>query len=213
MSALSKRQIRVSTNLQIIDYQFADWYENALLVLACEGLPERYVFAAHNIREILKKLPVLLPNEEIGKWDSSQLHGELNNYLFQPWKQIPNSHGFNPADVIDKPTSKYLRKSREFFTWYESSRHDHANAIFGMIRNLRNKTGNLVEQDLPDTEAAWSKLLKYFTKTCHHGSELDPLDFDENLNEFEELVLGPNYSEQLDLKQELVELVRRLEND
>lgn len=172
------------------DESLAMMYYGALLVLNQEENPERYVLAAHNLRELSEKLPRKI-NAPIGK-KIAPLNDKVIP-LIQAWENAISKCDYdkvkNTFNKIDNNVAKFFGKMSEFFEWFHLERGSRRQQVKKTLTSLDPLKLSLPEpiQDLRTDK--WQKYYDIFTKVSHHNTNNDFKDFDSRVRSFEQYLL------------------------
>lgn len=145
-------------------------YGGGLRVLYDDENPDRFSQAAHSMRELMDKSPILTGQEAIPQGDSMKLR-------IDPVKQAylaVRAQGFNetsPLDAVEGPLRAVIGALDRFFEWMEENRPQTKRRTAQMLSNLSGP-GQQLPVDISDNEVRqWMAADAYFKKVAHHGQD------------------------------------------
>lgn len=169
------------------DPGLARMYRGALHALHQKENPERLVLAAHEIRELMEKVPRAV---DIAVKPDRPL-GEEVRLLCQDWKRVkPLVHekeGRLCCEVMAK--LKFVQSMEEFLERYDGNSTSRLEKVKVLVRKL-DPSGRQIPEPLEGQHARfWGMLRDYFVKVAHHGesSEEELMGY---LNELENFLLA-----------------------
>lgn len=168
----------------------ADWYRGALIALADTSNPERFVHAAHSIRELMKKLHVFMHVARAG--DPGDLGTKFRN-MADGWEGAREAStcrgdsGWN--GTIDGHLQRGLQRVDETVAWFRINRPAFRETSIALFRQV-----DVSPRRLPPTieEAQvkrWQELYDYFNKVAHHSKRTAAVEFAENFEAAERFML------------------------
>lgn len=169
------------------DLKVADFYRGAMVVIADRGNPEAIFQAAHSIRELLEKAPLLVGG-------SSGPNQRLNDKLaplrdkFSNLKPSLNENGtWKPESEMK--IGRMLRDLREFFDWMDANLKKRKEQMRTLLRALTGP-GILLPSDVEEAEIEELMSLKdYFTNLAHHAFAATEVEFYHHLSQAETMLL------------------------
>ncbi len=168
-------------------------YECALRVLADESNPGRLFLAAHSIREMTGDLPKVLALPILA--DQGRL-GDQMNALEPVWNGVFNSRCHNDGEwtgEIDGPLHKLLKALHKFFQWWKESRPKRRDVARGFFRQTDPSGLPLPEALERKRVESWLALHDYFVGVAHRQSKTTNADFQDRLDELEQVLLDTLY--------------------
>jgi hypothetical protein len=183
---LSGQQRALYEALSEKDERLAGMYLGSLLVLRQTENPDLLALAAHGLRELMEKLPRYF-DLPVGTKPPSLKVKVLE--LTRSWgNAVKNSKcGENPSwsGVIDSPLRKFLKKTQEFFTWFEAEHPTRKQQTAKVLRGL-----DLIDRPLPAPIEQlrieeWDKCHDYLKGVSHHAILPWPGDFISRLEVLE----------------------------
>lgn len=186
----------------------AEWYRGALIALANGGNPERFVHAAHSIRELMEKLHVLI--DVPAQTDKTTLKGKFKA-LADIWDKARASSSCNNNGAWSGPIDHHLRRGLvavdRMIEWFRANRPSFRDVSLAVFREL-----DVSKRPLPSSLEArhfkeWSDLNDFFQSVSHHRHETDDAEFSARLYAFERFVLDmarPRTSEEQTLLDQLI---------
>ncbi len=202
------KQRQLCHSLKRHDPGLAKMYLGAIRILADEENPEHLVLAAHSIRELMEKLPRHLgiptraPGGELAR-SVSKLAGN--------WKQTKESSqnwsGTNWQGQIDPPLTEFLDELDIFFTKNASHSQSRSDETRTLLRRLELAPHHLPPNLEDRTLSIWRNLNRFFIDVSHHRKTTDRRVFDDNLKQFEIMLLDRLYPQTFDDFSEIDELI------
>ena len=165
------------------EHRLATIYRGALGVLADAKNPDRFALTAHGIRELMEKLPVYLDLPV--KQNPPSLGMKVREFA-ECWDRLKyvSSRESNSDDV-----DRFLRKSDEFFEWFESDRPSRRQSVQTMLRGL-DPGGSTLPEPIENLQiAAWQKCDSFFQSVSHHRKSCKEEDFRRWLGVLEAFLL------------------------
>jgi hypothetical protein len=210
---LAGQQLELYGTLREWDERAGEWYRGALVALSNPNNPERFVHAAHSIRELMKNLHNFI--DAPVQADGAKL-GDKFTALSSKWEKAREASACHTDDVWDGPIDRHLRRALAVIdstvAWYRTNRVTWKETSLTVIRQL-----DVSQRPLPPSLetarfAEWDALLNYFIAVCHHGRATDETEFSTRLYAFERFVLDrakpKTSSEQATLDQLIAEAER-----
>ena len=146
-------------------------YRGGLLVLADEENPCRYELAAHSIREIMEKCPLLAGAAPLGSGDS--MPNRLNNVRIA-YHTATRGHGIGAVLISGASEGAILTLVGElgkFFEWQDENRLQARKRIAQTLAALSGPVLAL-PADIAEGEVnGWMEADSYLKKTAHHGHD------------------------------------------
>jgi hypothetical protein len=187
---LSGQQRALYEALSEKDERLAGMYLGSLLVLRQIENPDLLALAAHGLRELMEKLPRYLDLPVAAKPPSLK---EKVRSLLQSWGSAARHSQclLDPAwsGAIDGPLRKFLKRTQEFFSWFESEHPTRKQQTAKVLRSL-----DPINRPLPAPIEQlrieeWDKCHNYFEGVSHHTILLPPEDFTSWLAVLERFLL------------------------
>jgi hypothetical protein len=184
-------------------------YLGALWVHGQDGNPDRLALAAHGLRELMEKLPMYLDLPIATKPPS--LKDKVRG-LAQSWGNCAKNStcGGNPgwSGAIDGSLRKFLRKSHEFFAWFEVEHPTRKRRITNILRSL-----DYLKTPLPKAieelrVEEWDKSHEYFELVSHHTHTTTFEDFVSWVTALEYFLLDRLHPRTFDDHGELDEIIK-----
>ena len=170
---LSGQQRALYEALQGKNPQLAEIYLGALTVLFDENHPDRLALAAHGLRELMEKIPEYLDLPV--KVKAGSLRVKVQQFSQQWEKACNNSKCHKNArwhGEIDGPLSKFLRKAKEFFLWFDEHYPTRKEQVASMLHHL-DPIGPHLPPPIIDLRAReWKDIYNYFEGVSHHNSSV-----------------------------------------
>ena len=189
--------------------RLAGMYWGALAVFADTSNPDRLALAAHDLREVMEKIPGLFDVPTPAHDES--LMREVRA-LEDCWKgtlrrtKCRNSEEWNGS--IDGPLSKMLLRLHNFFSWLEMHYPRRKAEIAATLRKL-DPSGRELPSPLQDLNVArWVKIRDFFVGVAHHKKSTTGEEFASWLWALEDLLLNqlrPRTFEDLDAIDKIIQ--------
>lgn len=146
----------------------------------------KFVFCAHNCREIIEKFPKI-----IIKKDRLQGLNSLCQNIVDHWINVTKSKNWKTKEysekTIDKCLSNFLVKFDAFSTKFRDINPKRNKRISDTINATSSSFQKLSQEHLVKVADMWLDLNDFFQAVAHHGRIVDQREFDENLEKFEVL--------------------------
>lgn len=144
-------------------------YIGALTALQNDSNPERLSQVAHSLRELMEKMPAYM-NLPV-KVKSETLGMKVREFSCE-WKKVrtKSEHHRNPewSEQVDGPLRKFLKKTEEFFLWFEQHRPKRKDQVALTLRAL-DPMGRPLPLPLEKLRVdEWEKIRDYFVGVAHH---------------------------------------------
>lgn len=172
----------------------AQMYYGVIKVLKDRDNSDRFALAAHNLRELMEKLPNYIDVET--KAQNAQLSDKVK-LLKKMWhdacsKTTCLSDGTWNGE-IDESLASLLQEFGIFFNWHDLSLPTRNEEIKTALRKLDTSGCNLPISLEEQNIKTWKRLRKYFLGIAHHGQHPTQDDFDSKLDAFEVFLLDRLY--------------------
>lgn len=188
---LSGQQQAMRNALASKNQELGMMYEAALAVLASDEVPDRLALAAHDIREVMEKLPEFIQAPVQAQKES--LRVKVNS-LQDSWRHTLAKSICHQDErwvgQIDRPLSGFLKRIAVFFGWYETHaprrRQEIAHAIQQLDVSGRRLPGRLEELSVE----RWDRTKAFFQLVAHHRKQTTLAELHQWLSDFEQCVLN-----------------------
>jgi hypothetical protein len=178
-------RLKLHIDLNRFSSNLGNMYYGALLVIEQNQNPERFVLAAHCLRELMEKIPQYI-NVEM------KAHGEtLKQQVIEVgdlWKGTVGSKCNTPggwSGSIDKPLQKFLARFSIFNDWFEKHYPRRMAELQTLLRALQ-KSDKFIPKRLEDEQIEkWRTLNERFQGISHHRIRVSEEDFNLFLEELE----------------------------
>lgn len=169
------------------DTRIADFYRGALVVVVDHGNPEAIFQAAHSIREMLEKAPLLVGGISAPNQRLNDKLGPLRA-KFEKLNPSLNADGtWQPGS--ETKIAKVLRDLRELCEWMNSNFQQRKVQVRTLLRALVGP-GVLLPSDVEEAELSELMELKdYFTNLAHHAFSATEEEFYNRLTQAETILL------------------------
>jgi len=167
----------------------AQIYAGAIIVLNQENNPDRLALAAHNIRELIEKIPLyadIVPQEISGLQDQVD---SIQNFWDKNINKLFQNSTFSEGKEITKNLDKFLKKLSDFFSWREKNRITKREEFSKTMQTI-DPLGKLLPKALETCHAQeWTIHKKYFQTICHHKDNTNINEFDSRLRLLERFII------------------------
>jgi hypothetical protein len=187
---LRGRQLALYRALAERSEELAGWYLGARMALADPANPERFVHAAHSIRELIDKLNSVLnvPAKVIG--------GRLGDQvakMAEEWERAKASSDCHQdgtwSGEIDNAHRRGIRAVEALIEWRASERPQRTEVFRATLRAI-DVSGRTLPPQIEDAfVGVWDELRNFFVKVSHHGSQPTEVEFLRALDTFETFVI------------------------
>jgi hypothetical protein len=170
--------------------RIARMYLGAYYALKDSLNPERFVLAAHVIREVMEKVPEIVA---VSTPAHSELLREKIAELERVYELVVSNSKLKPPKwegETDSPIRALMEKTAALFEWKKRHMPTRRQEIASTMRAL-DGPGRALPSDLEDRAVQeWFDLRDYFTGIAHHRSpDPTPAEFDSRLTSFERILL------------------------
>jgi len=192
----------------------ASMYYGALKVLNDVDNPERFILAAHGIRELMEKiLQYLDVDVKVLKERLKDKVREVEKIWDSCCKQ---SRCYDSSDwngYIDAHLKNFLKYISNFFEWFKKYYPKRRSEITKIIRELDFMEIPLPKpiEDLKIKE--WNYLWNFFIAVSHHHKDVEKKEFDKWLLAFERFLLNYLYPRTFDDFEKIDEIIKEVEKE
>ena len=145
-------------------------YGSCLPVFYDNANPGRLPLAAHAMRELIDKSPILTDRQPVPQGDTVGNRIQLVKQAYLAMKE----HGFDnnfPLDAAEGSIRRVLAALDGFFEWMENNRPQLAKKTAEMLSDLSGP-GQALPVDVSNSEVdRWIAANDYFKKVAHHGQD------------------------------------------
>jgi hypothetical protein len=169
------------------DPRVANFYRGALVVIVDRENPEAIFQAAHSIREMLEKAPLLVGAAAA---PSQRLNDKLAplRAKFKKVKPSLNEDG-SWQSGSETRIARLLRDLGELFDWMDANLQQRKTQMRTLLRSLTGP-GMLLPSDVEEAELdELMELKEYFTNLAHHGFAATEEEFYSRLTQAETILL------------------------
>lgn len=206
-------QLKLHSDLNRLSSNLGSMYYGALLALEQIHNPERFVLAAHCLRELMEKIPQYI-NVEM------KAHGEtLKQQVIEVgdlWRGAVGSKCNTPggwSGSIDKPLQKFLTRFSIFNDWFEKHYPRRMAELQTLLKALH-KSEKFIPKRLEDAQIEkWRTLNERFQGIAHHRIRASEEDFNSFLEELEMFLAERLAPKTFDDFASIDEIIGRGEND
>ena len=169
------------------DPRVADFYRGALVVVGDRGNPEAIFQAAHSIREMLEKAPLLVGGSSARSQRLSDKLAPVRAKFKKLKPSLNEDGGWQPES--ETKVAKILRDIRELFDWMDANLQQRKDQMRTLLRALVGP-GILLPSDVEEAEI--DELMEhkdYFTNLAHHAFAATEDEFYHRLTQAETILL------------------------
>ncbi len=173
------------------EYPLSKWYHGALYALENHHNPDRVAQAAHSLRELLQKLPEVVPESSVrvvGSGDSKKskfinMRNKIDNLLSKSKERYPEGWKGNK---IDKHLAKALTEIEEYLELNQQpNRGERVQQAIASIDPMYKQLHSGIQEVKREKLLKLWKRLENFT---HHNINLEVTEFKACLDELEIIV-------------------------
>ncbi len=179
------QQFKLYSDLNRLSSNLGSMYYGAVLALGQIHNPERFVLAAHCLRELMEKIPQYI-NVEM-KAHSETLKQKVIE-VGDLWSGAASSKCNTPggwSGPIDKPLQKFLARFSNFNDWFEKHYPRRRAELQTLLRALQ-KSDKFIPKRLEDEQIEkWRTLNERFQGISHHRIKVTEEDFNLFVEELE----------------------------
>ena len=186
------RRRRLHEALLKKEERLARMYHGAMVVLDDLNNPDRLALAAHDLRELMEKIPRVLDVPL-----ATQRQGGLKEKcleLMDRWRRAEKNSKCNGDDGwqgdIDGHLHKFLIKLAEFFSWFEKDYPTRNEEARQALRALDGAPYPLPAELERPRVSQWREIEIYFTQISHHKSPESEEEFVTNVDDLERILLN-----------------------
>lgn len=184
----------------------AQMYLGALYALDQHSNPDRLALAAHDIREMLEKLPAavgIVPQKPDTVAQCQKFEAKWRRHAL---KSNTHDNG-NFAGEIDEQLLRFLIEAKSFFDWFSSrpNRRDERAEMIRALDAMQVAMPSVIEKIRTDELAHY---VYYFTGVSHHNGPTAEKEFLANLTQLEGFLLNYFYPRTFDEFEELDTLIK-----
>jgi hypothetical protein len=187
---LTGQQLELYRALSEKSEKAAGWYHGGLIAFSNASNPERFVQAAHSIRELIKNLHKFI--DVPAKSDKARM-GDKFRTLADRWDKAKKKTSCHDGKVWEGRIDDHLRRGLaavdEAIEWLRVNRPTVRETSIALIRGLDVSRRRLPPSLETTHYTEWKALYDYFVAVCHHDRETDENEFSTNLYAFERFVL------------------------
>lgn len=210
--SLSAQQQALYKALVRFDGSLALMYLAAIYVLGDSRNPDRAALAAHNLRELLSRLPKRFgldthPFTEKLDTELTLLRDRWNNaqrnsacFRSDPWN-----------GEIDAPLLKFLSAVRRLFDWYDSIRPRRRQVVTATLRKLDPAPVNLPVHMEDQLWQEWQALYTYFAGVAHHEKQVGVTEFRLQVDRLEAYLINRLRPPTFEDIKDIADLIRQAE--
>lgn len=205
---LLDKQITLLQILNEKDTRLGSMYKAALIVIKCETMEnERFVLAAHNIRELMEKLPKHIDVDIPGPRNYYPLIKKQTE-LFQHAKQSTTFNDNKWCGFIDDILKNFLIETERICSKFIQMEDERSKRFSKALCNFGGWEQQLPSVLRKQNENLWKQMMNFFVAVCHHkrmSSEEEFLQYLSMLEDFLINQLEPKVFEDFDLIDSIIE--------
>jgi len=187
---LTGQQRALVEALEQLEARLRDMYLGSLVALRQLDNTERFVQAAHTLREMINLVPKTLgflgsdKQDRLGdklqrpelKWTGALARSQCNN-------------GGEWTGEIDQPLRQALKALNEFFSWMSANRPKRRDEMAAALRRM-DVSGRAIPESLASIAVSeWDVIRNYFIGICHYRMKTDEKEFHAHLDALERFML------------------------
>ncbi|MDD2836074.1 MAG: hypothetical protein PHY05_07970 [Methanothrix sp.] len=211
---LHKPQLDLFNALLSKDIKLARMYLGAIKVLNDMDNIDRFALAAHDLRELMEKLPYYIDVE-------TKAHNEtlvnkvqlIKKQWHETCRKTTCVRDGTWNGEIDKSLASMLREFGSFFKWHDENLPKRNEEITTALRKLDISGCKLPISLEEQNVKTWKQLRKYFIGISHHGKHPTKDDFDSKLDIFEGFLLDRLYPRTFTDLDEIDDIIQEGDND
>jgi hypothetical protein len=169
--------------------RIARMYLSAVIATKDELDPEKLCKAAHQMRELMEKIPEIVDveiralNERMGQ-KVAELETAFDSMLGRSKLKPPKWDG-----QVDQPVQRCLEQLREFFDWKKNHQPRRRDETTRVLRAL-DGPGRFLPADMEKINVeSWMDAKKFFVDVAHHQFEPTDQEFSERMAYVERVLL------------------------
>jgi hypothetical protein len=209
---LEGQQAELERVLLALSETAAGWYRGALHALQNGHNPERFVQAAHSLRELMKKLHVF--TEVAPEGDEARMSDKFRE-MADAWERGRDASGCHVDGVwggqIDEALHGALRAADKAIAWLRTNMPSFKQTSIAVFRHFDVSPRRLPSRVEAEHFDVWSKLYRFFVQVCHHDRETDDAEFADSLYALERFMLDRLKPETYREQTQLDELIQEAE--
>ena len=178
------------------DTKLSEVYIGCLRVLNSIGDPENLVLAAHEMRELMEKLPEVIDMPFFENKSLERKKGTLRekvNLLVPKWNKVIKNKDFSDNSCwkgqIDKSLEKFLVAFSKFINWHQQWFPTYRERFKNTFR-LLDPSGRALPEHIEDQNfKSWNEIYKYFEDVSHHRKKTTRVELINNIRSIEYFLL------------------------
>jgi hypothetical protein len=188
--ALTNEQSTLFSVLHGRSERIAQMYLGTIIALKDELDPEKLCKAAHEMRELMEKIPEIVDveiralNERMGQ-KIAELEREFNTMVGNSKLKGPKWEG-----VVDQPLQRCLEKIRAFFDWKTNHQPRRRDEVTKVLRALDGPHRLLPAEMEKINVQSWMDTKTFFDQAAHHQFEPTEKEFSEKMTYVESILLN-----------------------
>lgn len=187
---LSGRQWSLYEALADKSDDLAAMYQGALQVLQSPSIVDRFAMAAHNLREVMEKLPRYIDVPKKESFNLKEAVFELEHQLEVVQENSECYDGEEWDGEIENSLSGFLESVELMFARNREYNPKKRERYEEMLGRLDPSTTSVSERKRERLFDEWKELRGFFIGVCHHGRETDIDEFTEYLERLERHMLA-----------------------
>lgn len=187
---LSGRQRSLYEALADKSDDLAAMYQGALQVLQSPSTVDRFAMAAHNLREVMEKLPRYIDVPKKESFNLKEAVFELEHQLEDVQEKSDSYDGEEWDGEIENSLSGFLESVELMFARNREHNPKKRERYEEMLGRLDPSATSVSERKRERLFDEWKELRGFFLGVCHHGRETDIDEFTEYLERLERHMLA-----------------------
>lgn len=190
-TALTGQQSALLRALRERNRRLETMYLGAMCILADAANPDRFALCAHNLRELMEKLPESLDVSTKAQQESlkSRVVGLESDFV--NLKHNPDYYGPESGwkGTVNGQLRKFLSRIDGFFDWFSTNHPRRRDEVHAALVRI-DVSGRALPKPLISLNIdAWERIRDYFVTISHHGRIADELEFRQWSNALEGFLL------------------------
>lgn len=191
----------------------ASMYEGTYKALSDNENPERFVQAAHSIRELIEKFLDYLKVDEEPSSNYKTKVSKMIEALKSAKENSPAFRGETLSGEIDVHVKKLIEEVVRFEDWHKKARPPRSAQSMSVILGLDPAKNPIPENILKLKVQALKEYREYFQAISHHRKEAIEIRFFSYLESFEEFFLNLLRVRPVSNMKKIDELIKRKKDD
>jgi hypothetical protein len=207
---LTESQDRLCQLLFEKNQLLSNMYKGSLLILSQLDNPDHLALAAHGMRELMEKFPIIA-DVPVESANNNMLRDIVNKIIWEFKKMVSRSDCYRNGEwegTIDGHLNRFLSVLNNDLTQNDtltSPRRDQGRKMIRSLTDTKYPTAEAIEQHIL---TRWKELRGYFTGVAHHSTQTTYEEMIEKLQRLNQLIfelLRPKIAESLNELDRLIQ--------